>query len=65
LNGTSFKDRDLIVDFSTSGPKLGYKIRIHDEGNKMYNKQIKKEIASNKRRKEKMREKTETGREFN
>lgn len=30
----------------------------------MYNKQIKKEIAANKRRKEKMREKIEEGKNF-
>ncbi|CAI2374264.1 unnamed protein product [Moneuplotes crassus] len=64
FDGTEFKGRKLAVDFSTSGPRHGYKIRIHDEGNKLYNKGIKKEIAAKKRRKEKMRAKMEEGRDF-
>jgi RNA recognition motif-containing protein len=64
LNGTDFKGRSLIVDGASTPARKGYKIRLHDEGNRMYNKTIKKEIAYNKRRKEKMREKMNMGKQF-
>jgi hypothetical protein len=64
LDGTDFKGRRLRVDFSETPAKQGYKIRLHDEGNKMYNKTIKKEIANKKKRKEKLREKIEEGKNF-
>ena len=64
LCGKDFKGRRLIVDYTETGPRKGYKIRLHDEGNKLYNKQIKREIAAKKRRKEKMRAKIEEGKDF-
>ena len=63
LWGKDFKGRTLVVDFTTTSAKMGYKIRLHEDGNKMYNKGIKKEIAAKKKRKEKLRAKMEEWRD--
>mmetsp|Transcript_3997 Transcript_3997/g.4887 ORF Transcript_3997/g.4887 Transcript_3997/m.4887 type:complete len:87 (+) Transcript_3997:559-819(+) len=65
LCGTEFKGRSLVVDYTTDPARKGYKIRIHDEGNKMYNKAIKNEIERTKKRKQKMKEKMEAWKDGN
>lgn len=65
LSGTDFKGRKLVVDYATTPARKGYKLKLDDEGNKLYNKKAKKEISGMKRRKERKREKMEGGKDFN
>ena len=57
LNGKLIRDRPMSVDYSTTTAKAGYKINMTEEGNEIYNQNIRKKILREKKRKIKEREK--------
>ena len=64
LNNTKYRNRSLVVDFVTTPARKGYKINMTDEGNVLYNKHAKNRILKEKKRKQKERQKFETGLEY-
>jgi len=44
LNGKEIKGRYLQVDFDVGRVKASYKPNLEDDGNKLYNKDVKRDI---------------------
>jgi RNA recognition motif-containing protein len=64
LSGTNFRGRNMTIDFSTDQARAGYKMNMNDDGNEIYNKNMKKKIVRDKKRKEKEREKHQSGLDY-
>ena len=52
MHGKLIEGRPIRVDFATTRAKASYKPNIEDEGNKLYNKDVQKDVMKKRHKKE-------------